>query len=214
MTSLFPKPLAVTASAPEDPSPHGHCPLPPPPNPSSSGHLKILFGLRCRGCASPLDSGLPRSRGYIVLRGFSRGAHDSGQDGAHQALLLQGPSQVCQAAPLRKLPISSPPILRICKSTRATAEGAEVALFAGCGEGKPFGQPLTHLPSANKGTAGPPSPHLRPGAASSASTAAGTSSGSLPGSWPHGPGTGSLFARNAARPQSTWIAKRKCWCSS
>lgn len=147
--------------------------------------------------------------------GFSsRGAHDSGQDGAHQGLLLQGPSQVCQAAPLRKLPISSPPILRIRKSARATAEGAELALFAGCREGKPFGQLLTHLPSANKGTAGPPSPRLRPGAASSSPTAASTSSGSLLGGWPRGPDTGSLFAGNAARPQSTWTAKRKCWYSS
>ena len=41
-----------------------------------------------------------------------------------------------------------------------------MALFAEWGEGKPFGQPLTHLPSANKGTAGPPSHHLRPGAVS------------------------------------------------
>ena len=88
-----------------------------------------------------------------------------------------------------------------------------MALFAEWGEGKPFGQPLTHLPSANKGTAGPPSHHLRPGAASSAPTAASTSSGSLPGGWPRSPGTGSLFARNAARPQSTWTAKGKCWCS-
>lgn len=133
------------------------------------------------------------------MEGFSsRGAHDSCCDAfwAHQGLLprtLLGSARLH----LRKPPISSPPNLRICKSARATRLELNWRCLLGKVEGKPFGQLLTHLPSANKGTI--PSLGL-----SSPSCFIFTHCCAIlrvPAwlSWPRGPDTRSLFAGNACQ---------------